>query len=83
MYILDTDSLSILEHSGANAQRLLAKLSTLQAEELAVTIITYEEQMRGWLSYIAKAKSIQAKFDQVGVSPIKFILVQNFRYVIN
>lgn len=42
MYILDTDSLSILEHNGENARRLLAKLSTLQADELSVTIISYE-----------------------------------------
>ncbi len=63
MYILDTDSLSILEHSGENAQRLLAKLSTLQADELAVTIISYEEQMRGWLSYLARTRSIQAQVE--------------------
>lgn len=55
MYLLDTDSLSILEHGGENARLLLAKLSALQANELAVTIISYEEQMRGWLSYLAKA----------------------------
>lgn len=64
MYILDTDSLSILEHSGENARRLLAKLSTLQANELAVTIISYEEQMRGWLSFLARAKSIQAQVER-------------------
>ncbi|MEG3894476.1 MULTISPECIES: PIN domain-containing protein [unclassified Microcoleus] len=63
MYILDTDSLSILEHSGANTRRLLAKLSTLQADELSVTIISYEEQMRGWLSYLARARSIQAQIE--------------------
>ncbi|MEZ2252597.1 type II toxin-antitoxin system VapC family toxin [Microcoleus sp.] len=63
MYILDTDSLSILEHNGENARRLLAKLSTLQADELSVTIISYEEQMRGWLSYLARTRSIQAQVE--------------------
>ena len=63
MYILDTDSLSILEHNGENARRLLAKLSTLQANELSVTIISYEEQMRGWLSYLARARSIQSQVE--------------------
>lgn len=63
MYILDTDSLSILEHNGENARRLLAKLSTLQADELSVTIISYEEQMRGWLSYLARSRSIQAQVE--------------------
>lgn len=63
MYLLDTDSLSILEHGGENARLLLAKLSALQANELAVTIISYEEQMRGWLSYLAKARSIQSQVE--------------------
>jgi len=49
MYILDTDSLSLLEYGGESAQLLLAKLSNLQANEVAVTIISYEEQMRGWM----------------------------------
>jgi tRNA(fMet)-specific endonuclease VapC len=61
MYLLDTDSLSILEHGGETAQLLLDKLSALQVDELAVTIISYEEQMRGWLSYLAKARSISAQ----------------------
>lgn len=61
MYILDTDSLSIIEHGGESAQPLLAKLSALQADELAVTIISYEEQMRGWLSYLARSRSMQTQ----------------------
>lgn len=63
MYLLDTDSLSILEHGGETARLLIAKLSILEANELAVTIISYEEQMRGWLSYLARARSIQAQVE--------------------
>lgn len=63
MYLLDTDSLSILEHGGETARLLIAKLSILEANELAVTIISYEEQMRGWLSYLGRARSIQAQVE--------------------
>ncbi len=42
---------------------MIAKLSILEANELAVTIISYEEQMRGWLSYLARSRSIQAQVE--------------------
>jgi tRNA(fMet)-specific endonuclease VapC len=61
MYLLDTDHISILDRGGQLAQQLLKKLAAITSSEVATTIITYEEQMRGWLSYIAKANSIEAQ----------------------
>lgn len=59
MYILDTDHVSLLERvDNVDKQRLLNRLSRLAAGELATTIIAFEEQMRGWLGYLAKSKSI-------------------------
>jgi tRNA(fMet)-specific endonuclease VapC len=52
MYILDTDHISILDRSGPAAQPLFAKLVLVNPNQFATTIITYEEQMRGWLSYM-------------------------------
>jgi tRNA(fMet)-specific endonuclease VapC len=57
MYILDTDHLSVLERKGANAQPLLQRMRAIDPAQISTTIISYEEQMRGWLSYIAKAQS--------------------------
>jgi len=57
MYILDTDHLSVLDRGGSNAQRLLQKLSSVNTEQVATSIISYEEQTRGWLSYLAKAQT--------------------------
>jgi tRNA(fMet)-specific endonuclease VapC len=57
MYILDTDHLSVLERKGANAQPLLQRMRAIDPARISTTIISYEEQMRGWLSYIAKAQS--------------------------
>lgn len=59
MYILDTDHLSILERGGDPAQRLRQRLSNVDPTQVAVTVISYEEQTRGWLSYIQKAKNIK------------------------
>lgn len=58
MYILDTDHLSVIDRKGVNAERLLQKLANIDPTQVATTIISYEEQMRGWLSYTAKAQSI-------------------------
>ncbi len=62
MYLLDTDHLSILTRGGLAAQPLLARLSRIETFEIATTIVTYEEQTRGWLSYAARANSTDAQF---------------------
>jgi tRNA(fMet)-specific endonuclease VapC len=59
MYLLDTDHLSILERGGAVAVKLSMKLAQVSPEKIAVTIITYEEQTRGWLGYISKARTLE------------------------
>lgn len=58
MYLLDTDHLSALERGNVESMRLRTRLATLRADEVATTIISYEEQTRGWLSYLAKARSL-------------------------
>ncbi|MCG8368703.1 MAG: type II toxin-antitoxin system VapC family toxin [Pseudanabaenales cyanobacterium] len=63
MYILDTDHLSVLDHGGASAQRLLQRLASISSNQVAASIISYEEQMRGWLSYIAKAQTIEQQVE--------------------
>lgn len=59
MYILDTDHLSVLDRGGTSAQRLFQRLATIDPSDVTTTIISYEEQMRGWLSYLATAKTIE------------------------
>jgi tRNA(fMet)-specific endonuclease VapC len=63
MYILDTDHLSVLDRGGVNAQRLLQRLASVSPTQVAASIISYEEQMRGWLSYIAKAQTIEQQVE--------------------
>ena len=59
MIILDTDCLSLLERQTGEAYfRLQAKLDEFPADEITTTIITFEEQMRGWMAYLNKMRSI-------------------------
>ncbi len=55
MLILDTDHLSIMDKDTVTAFNLGRRLAVVPPEEVSVSIITYEEQMRGWMSYIARA----------------------------
>lgn len=56
MYVLDTDHLSLLIW-GANeeARALRERLSPVGGEECITTIVTYEEQVRGWLAEVKRA----------------------------
>jgi tRNA(fMet)-specific endonuclease VapC len=55
--LLDTDILSIVQRAdGASYQKLVEKLDSA-GEEVAVSIVSFEEQMRGWLAFIAGARA--------------------------
>jgi tRNA(fMet)-specific endonuclease VapC len=59
IYILDTDHLSILDQNSVESGRLTARLAEGAPNTFFVSIITYEEQMRGWLSYLAQAATVE------------------------
>ena len=59
MILLDTDSITILQRgSGTDHGRLIGKIRQHSAEVIATTINSYEEQMRGWLAFVAKARTM-------------------------
>ena len=59
MIVLDTDCLSLLERERLlESSKLLRALDEHQSQEICTTIVTFEEQMRGWLSYIARCKEV-------------------------
>ncbi|MGE0132359.1 MAG: type II toxin-antitoxin system VapC family toxin [Blastocatellales bacterium] len=67
MYILDTDHVSLLEKKQtAESQRLLFRLTGVPSEEKATTIVTFEEQMRGWMAWIAQAPSLREQVVRYG-----------------
>src|ERR1700723_1859963 len=61
MLILDTDLLTLVQRrEGEIYARLAARLeAVVQSEQICVTIISYEEQMRGWLAFIASARTAE------------------------
>ena len=59
MYVLDTDHMSLLEWGGDDSTRLRERLADLDSDQLYVTIVSYEEQVRGWMNYLAKAKTTE------------------------
>jgi tRNA(fMet)-specific endonuclease VapC len=59
MIVPDTDHLSVLERSDQpGAVTLRARLAQLPPSEVVTTIISYEEQMRGWMAYLARTRSV-------------------------
>ena len=61
MYILDTDQLSLIQRNGQEGKRILARLSAVKNPAIAVTVITSEEQVRGRLNLVSKAKTLDER----------------------
>lgn len=59
MRLMDSDHISLIQRGGEEGQRILEKLRNVPPDEVGTTIITYEEQMRGWLSRVPQASTPQ------------------------
>lgn len=57
MYLLDTDHMSLLDRGGAEGAAIRARLRTVPPDDVATTIVTYEEQTRGWIARIAQVST--------------------------
>jgi tRNA(fMet)-specific endonuclease VapC len=59
VFVLDSDHLSILlQQSGPEFEILQERLSQQRPEDIATTIITFQEQIEGWFVYLKKARNI-------------------------
>jgi tRNA(fMet)-specific endonuclease VapC len=59
MVVLDTDHMSVLErNTQPGAATLRAHLAQIPPDDVVTTIISYEEQMRGWMAYLAQSRSV-------------------------
>jgi len=60
MILLDTDHLSILKYpASSKAISLTARLAASPDQQIGTTIISVEEQWRGWLAAVARTRDIQ------------------------
>lgn len=63
MLILDSDHMSLLEWGGPDSSLLRERLADCDPQDVTTTIINYEEQIRGWMAYIARAKSVSQQVE--------------------
>jgi tRNA(fMet)-specific endonuclease VapC len=65
IYVLDTDILSLLGHKDSpEAPRIRRRIVELPTEHSVVTtIINYEEQMRGWMGALSRAKTSKSEIE--------------------
>ena len=57
MYLLDTDHLSLIQRGSDLGQTILKRLIASN-QPFGTTIVTYEEQSRGWLAHLSRAKQL-------------------------
>ena len=62
MLILDTDHLTEIDRSSAAGARLMARLDTV-GDDIATTVISAEEQLRGWLAQINRTRDPRRQID--------------------
>jgi tRNA(fMet)-specific endonuclease VapC len=58
MYLLDTDHITLLARSGVEGERIRQRVVTVPDGEVRVSIVSYEEQMRGWLAQLNKVSAV-------------------------
>jgi tRNA(fMet)-specific endonuclease VapC len=58
MYVLDTDHLSLIQRNGVSGQKILTRLSMFPTDEVVTTVISYEEQVKGRLLFLSRAKTV-------------------------
>ena len=58
MVVLDSDHMSLLQRGGSEGQRIRQRLRALPPDDVATTIVSYEEQTRGWLALLARASTL-------------------------
>ena len=63
MLVLDTDHMSLLDWGGQGSAALRERLADVAPDEVATTIISFEEQMRGWMAFIAGARSMAQQLE--------------------
>jgi tRNA(fMet)-specific endonuclease VapC len=66
MVVLDTDHMSLVERGGAEGWRIWQRIRPLPPDDVATTVISFEEQTRGWLARIAGATTMDRQMSDYG-----------------
>ncbi len=80
MIILDTGCLSLFDREKSLESSILRRnLARFSPEDVLTTIITFEEQMRGWLTYLSRCKNIE---EQIFAYERLNQFLENFRKIV-
>jgi tRNA(fMet)-specific endonuclease VapC len=67
--LLDTDHLTVLKYTDSERYaRRRGRLLAAAPELIGTTIVNVEEQMRGWLSAIAKERTLLRQITRVSIT---------------
>ena len=58
MYLLDTDHITLLARSGEEGERIRQRVLLAPEGEVSASIVSYEEQMRGWLAQLNRISAV-------------------------
>ncbi len=56
-YVLDTDHISLIQRPGSNAKALLRRVRRVPPDDIATTIVSFQEQVQGWLAALNHART--------------------------
>jgi tRNA(fMet)-specific endonuclease VapC len=62
-YLMDSDHVSLIGRGGELSERITARIAALPSNSVALSLISYEEQMRGWMAEIARMHSVDRQLD--------------------
>lgn len=74
IHIFDSDHMTFLRRGGAEGLAIRNRLRSVAPEDTATTIISYEEQTRGWLAEIARVATLPLLINRY--ADLKQILIQ-------
>ena len=57
-YLMDSDHISLISRGGELSERITSRIAALPPDSVAISLISYEEQMRGWMAEIARMQSV-------------------------
>ena len=59
IYLMDTDHISLVDRGEQEGKNIEDRLALISPEDIFASIVSYEEQMRGWLDHAARIRNVE------------------------
>lgn len=63
MFILDTDHMTLVQRAGVEGARIRQRIHEVGADDVYTSIVSFEEQTRGWLAYASRARTLEEQVE--------------------